>query len=167
MALLGQTYKLKREEKKKVLLSSILTSLSSTQPLSVLPTQAHPFIHIGRLRLRYSSSRGVSSTLSTQSLHLRQRLISSSTTQFGQSTENLGRAARTETQDVTWFFFTVNSQTACSLASHLMFRRYALGFSSVGRQLSTMNSGTPVEDTIRAKASLFSCCRCKRNALSC
>ncbi|RSL90807.1 hypothetical protein CEP51_000536 [Fusarium floridanum] len=32
-----------------------------------------------------------------------------------------------------------------------MFRRYALGFSSVGRQLSTMNSGTPVEDTIRAK----------------
>ncbi|KAH6991029.1 bola protein [Ilyonectria sp. MPI-CAGE-AT-0026] len=32
-----------------------------------------------------------------------------------------------------------------------MFRRYALGFSSVGRQLSTMSSNTPVEDTIRAK----------------
>ncbi|KAM0441137.1 hypothetical protein ACHAPT_000442 [Fusarium lateritium] len=42
-----------------------------------------------------------------------------------------------------------------------MFRRYALGFSSVGRQLSTMNSGTPVEDTIRAKASPTT----KRNAL--
>ncbi|EWG36240.1 BolA protein [Fusarium verticillioides 7600] len=33
-----------------------------------------------------------------------------------------------------------------------MFRRYALGFSSVQRQLSTMsNSNTPVEDLIRAK----------------
>ncbi|KAL4730786.1 BolA domain UV induced protein Uvi31 [Fusarium chlamydosporum] len=32
-----------------------------------------------------------------------------------------------------------------------MFRRYALGFSSVGRQLSTMSSSTPVEDMIRAK----------------
>ncbi|TXC04091.1 hypothetical protein FocTR4_00000413, partial [Fusarium oxysporum f. sp. cubense] len=35
---------------------------------------------------------------------------------------------------------------------YLMFRRYALGFSSVQRQLSTMsNSNTPVEDLIRAK----------------
>ncbi|KAK4094493.1 hypothetical protein Purlil1_1098 [Purpureocillium lilacinum] len=32
-----------------------------------------------------------------------------------------------------------------------MFRRYALGFSSVGRQLSTMSSSTPMEDAIRAK----------------
>lgn len=32
-----------------------------------------------------------------------------------------------------------------------MFRRYALGFSSVGRQLSTMSTTTPLEDTIRAK----------------
>ncbi|KAK5992545.1 BolA-like protein 1 [Cladobotryum mycophilum] len=32
-----------------------------------------------------------------------------------------------------------------------MFRRYALGFSNVGRQLSTMNSATPLEDAIRAK----------------
>ncbi|KAH8718788.1 hypothetical protein BB8028_0002g02980 [Beauveria bassiana] len=32
-----------------------------------------------------------------------------------------------------------------------MLRRYALGFSSVGRQLSTMGSATPIEDTIRAK----------------
>ncbi|KAJ3504795.1 hypothetical protein NM208_g16286 [Fusarium decemcellulare] len=33
-----------------------------------------------------------------------------------------------------------------------MFRRYALGFSSVGRQFSTMSSSsTPVEDVIRAK----------------
>jgi len=32
-----------------------------------------------------------------------------------------------------------------------MFRRYALGFSSVGRQLSTMGSTTPLEDAIRAK----------------
>jgi len=34
-----------------------------------------------------------------------------------------------------------------------MFRRYALGFSSVGRQLSTMSSSTPMEDAIRAKVS--------------
>ncbi|KAK0391856.1 hypothetical protein NLU13_1355 [Sarocladium strictum] len=32
-----------------------------------------------------------------------------------------------------------------------MLRRYALGFSNVGRQLSTMNSATPLEDVIRAK----------------
>lgn len=32
-----------------------------------------------------------------------------------------------------------------------MLRRYALGFSSVGRQLSTMSSTTPIEDVIRAK----------------
>jgi len=33
-----------------------------------------------------------------------------------------------------------------------MFRRYALGFSTVGRQLSTMSSSTtPLEDAIRAK----------------
>lgn len=32
-----------------------------------------------------------------------------------------------------------------------MFRRYALGFSSVGRQFSTMGSTTPMEDAIRAK----------------
>ncbi|KAG5657511.1 hypothetical protein KAF25_006075 [Fusarium avenaceum] len=32
-----------------------------------------------------------------------------------------------------------------------MYRRYALGFSSLPRQLSTMSSSTPVEDTIRAK----------------
>ncbi|KAF4595423.1 BolA-like protein [Ophiocordyceps camponoti-floridani] len=32
-----------------------------------------------------------------------------------------------------------------------MLRRYALGFSSVGRQFSTMGSATPVEDAIRAK----------------
>lgn len=35
-----------------------------------------------------------------------------------------------------------------------MLRRYALGFSSVGRQLSTMSSSTPMEDVIRAKVSL-------------
>lgn len=34
-----------------------------------------------------------------------------------------------------------------------MLRRYALGFSNVGRQLSTMSSNTPLEDTIRAKVS--------------
>ncbi|TFB02907.1 hypothetical protein CCMA1212_005036 [Trichoderma ghanense] len=32
-----------------------------------------------------------------------------------------------------------------------MFRRYALGFSNVSRQLSTMGSATPLEDAIRAK----------------
>ncbi|KAM4058702.1 bolA-like protein [Hirsutella rhossiliensis] len=32
-----------------------------------------------------------------------------------------------------------------------MLRRYALGFSSVGRQFSTMSSSTPMEDVIRAK----------------
>ncbi|KAI1068114.1 hypothetical protein LB507_004424 [Fusarium sp. FIESC RH6] len=32
-----------------------------------------------------------------------------------------------------------------------MYRRYALGFSSLPRQFSTMSSTTPVEDTIRAK----------------
>ncbi|UKZ90261.1 uncharacterized protein TrAFT101_005287 [Trichoderma asperellum] len=32
-----------------------------------------------------------------------------------------------------------------------MFRRYALGFSNVGRQFSTMGSATPLEDAIRAK----------------
>ncbi|OAR02044.1 hypothetical protein LLEC1_05759 [Akanthomyces lecanii] len=32
-----------------------------------------------------------------------------------------------------------------------MLRRYALGFSSVGRQFSTMGSPTPLEDAIRAK----------------
>jgi hypothetical protein len=34
-----------------------------------------------------------------------------------------------------------------------MFRRYALGFSTVGRQFSAMasSSGTPMEDAIRAK----------------
>jgi len=32
-----------------------------------------------------------------------------------------------------------------------MLRRYALGFSNVGRQLSTMSSSTPLEDAIRAK----------------
>ncbi|CEJ85430.1 Putative BolA domain protein [[Torrubiella] hemipterigena] len=32
-----------------------------------------------------------------------------------------------------------------------MLRRYAFGFSNVSRQLSTMNSTTPIEDVIRAK----------------
>lgn len=32
-----------------------------------------------------------------------------------------------------------------------MLRRYALGFSNVGRQFSTMGSNTPLEDVIRAK----------------
>ncbi|RCI08056.1 hypothetical protein L249_7860 [Ophiocordyceps polyrhachis-furcata BCC 54312] len=32
-----------------------------------------------------------------------------------------------------------------------MLRRYALGFSSVGRQFSSMGSNTPLEDAIRAK----------------
>lgn len=37
-----------------------------------------------------------------------------------------------------------------------MFRRYALGFSNVGRQFSTMGSATPLEDAIRAKVCDFS-----------
>lgn len=36
-----------------------------------------------------------------------------------------------------------------------MFRRYALGFSNVGRQFSTMGSATPLEDAIRAKVCDF------------
>lgn len=36
-----------------------------------------------------------------------------------------------------------------------MFRRYALGFSNVGRQFSTMGSATPLEDAIRAKVCEF------------
>jgi BolA protein len=36
-----------------------------------------------------------------------------------------------------------------------MFRRYALGFSNVGRQFSTMGSATPLEDAIRAKVCAF------------
>lgn len=38
-----------------------------------------------------------------------------------------------------------------------MFRRYALGFSNVGRQFSTMGSATPLEDAIRAKLTAALC----------
>lgn len=52
-----------------------------------------------------------------------------------------------------------------------MFRRYALGFSSVGRGLSTMSSSTPVEDLIRAKVCLTAhvppCLKLQPLALSC